>query len=151
MGNDIDEVFLSKIIDLAIQNELYYRYADDINLALRSIGRKTKFCPEAGRMIDKSEAEMEAELHKNEDEITITEIRKIADTIQDNIRTEADYPSKHPELDMKVPVLDLSLWVEDVRVHAQGLEGTMLHSNCDRENPCLRIGEPGNHENQVEG
>ena len=60
-------------------------------------------------MVQKSEAEIEADSDKQEDKITMIELRKIADTIQDNIKTESESPSNHPELRMKVPVLDLAI------------------------------------------
>ena len=53
-------------------------------------------------MIDISEADMAEEVHKDEDKSIMTELRKIADTIQENIKTETDYPSKQTALDIKV-------------------------------------------------
>ena len=105
----MDEAFSNRLYYLGIKNELYYRYADDIDVFPRSIVRRTKFCPEEGAMVQKSEAEIEADSDKQEDKITMIELRKIADTIQDNIKTESESPSNHPELRMKVPVLDLAI------------------------------------------
>ena len=105
------------------KNELYYRYADNIDLFLRSIGRRVEFCPEAGKMGDKTRGEIEADIGKHDNEVTMNELKKIADTIQANITTEADFPSKHPELGNKVLVLDLVLWVDDVKIYSTGMEG----------------------------
>ena len=58
-------------------------------------------------MITKFEKEMEAELDKSEDELTMNELKKTRDTVQNNIKTEADFPTNNSELHMRVPVLDL--------------------------------------------
>ena len=59
-----------------------------------------------------------------------------------NIETEYDCPSLHPELGKKVPVLDLAMWVEEVRVTARGLEGQELHTRCEYDGTCLSLEEP---------
>ena len=130
--------------------ELYDRYIDDIDLILRSIGRDVKFCPLAGNFLKKSEDEIKADEHKNEDEITMTEARKIADTCMEMLETESDYPSNHPELENKVPILDMAVWMEEVELPAQGLED-MLHSQCRGEYICLPIGIPPKRLLQTEG
>ena len=79
---------------------------------------------------------------EGEDEITMKEMKKIADTIITHIETEYDCPSCHPELGYKVPVLDLAVWVEEVNVAAPGLEAQQLHSRCCIDDICLPIGDP---------
>ena len=143
MGNEFDDLFKSQMTKLNINNELYQRYADDIDLAHRTIGRRTKFCPMAGNMVAKTEEEVAAEVDKEEDELAMMELKKVADSLMENIETEYDCPSLHPELDKKVPVLDLALWVEEVRVPAQGLEGQELHSRCGEGGTCLPVGGGG--------
>ena len=54
MGNAFDELFNIQMVKLKIQNDLYQRYADDIQLALRTIDRRVKFCPMDGCMVDKT-------------------------------------------------------------------------------------------------
>ena len=73
IGNEFDELFTSELTKLAIKNELYERYADDIDVANRSIGRMIKFCPLAGRMVPKTETEIENDAEKEEDELTINQ------------------------------------------------------------------------------
>ena len=97
-------------------------------------------------MVDKSDAEIEAEIDKLEDDLTMNELQKIGDTMQDNIKTEADFPSKHPELGMKVPVLDLAICVEEVRVHS--LDSDMSHLNCDEVIQCLPVGQKATHDHE---
>ena len=79
-------------------------------------------------------------LGKEEDELAMAELKKIADSLMPNIETEYDCPSLHPELENKVPVLDLAMWMEEVRVPAQGLDGQELHSSCGEGGTCLPLG-----------
>ena len=106
------------MIRLAVKTELYQRYADDIDIALRSIGREVKFCPVDGCWLKKSVTEIENEADVGEDKITIRELKKIADTLMVNLETEQDSLSNHPELGAKVPVLDLVIWVKKVQISA---------------------------------
>ena len=78
---------------------------------------------------------------KEEDELTMIEMKKVADRLIENIETEYDCPSLHPVLDKKVPVLELAMWVEEVKISAQGMEGWRLHSRCEDGKTCLPIGE----------
>ena len=80
VGNEFDDIFLKMLETLEIKNELYDRYVDDIQTMTRSIGRRTRFCPMTGTMVEKTEEEIVADLEKNEDEITMEELRKVADT-----------------------------------------------------------------------
>ena len=59
-------------------------------------------------MVEKGPEQIKAEENMEDDERTMQEIKQIADSIMMNIKTEYDCPSIHPELDMKVPVLDLA-------------------------------------------
>ena len=67
-------------------------------------------------MVEKTANEIQEEYNEGEDEITMKEMKKIADTIIKHIETEYDCPSRHPELGCKVPVLDLAVWVEEIEV-----------------------------------
>ena len=140
MGNEFDEKFTQKMDSLNIKRELYQRYADDIDLVVRSVGRERKFCPVAGNFVEKTSPEVQEESSQEEDEITMVELKKIADNIIKHVETEHDYPSNHPELGYKVPVLDLAVWVEEVRVAAPGLEVQQLHGFCTEDEICLPVG-----------
>ena len=78
----------------------------------------------------------------SEYEITKEELRKIANTCIGMLKTEADSTSKHPELGHKVPILDLAVWVEEVRLPSPGLEDQQseLHAQCGEGEVCLPIG-----------
>ena len=72
-------------------------------------------------MVEKTADEIESELHMEEDELTMVELKKVADSLMENIETEYGCPSLHPELGNKVPVLDLAMWVENGEVFARGI------------------------------
>ena len=141
-GDEFDEIFEKMMIFLKLKNELYRRYVDDIDLMMRSIGRRVKFCPLAGAMVEKTYDEMKADETKQKYETTMEELRKVADTCNDMLKTESDCPSRHPELGFKVPILDMSVWLEQVPLAAPGLEGFHggIHSRCQDSNNCLPIG-----------
>ena len=151
MGNEFDDLFKGKMAKLGIENEIYQRYADDIDLAHRTMGVRTKFCPMAGKLVPKTEEEIESEAEKEEDELTMIELKKVADSLMPNIETEYDCPSLHPELEKKVPVLDLAMWVEEVRVSARGLDGQELHTKCSEGGTCLPLGESARGLDDEEG
>ena len=141
MGNEFDDLFNDKVVELGTKQELYQRYADDIDTALRSIGRGIMFCPLDGCPVNKPEDQVEAESDLQEDEITMREVQKVADNLLKNIETEYDCPSSHPELGNKIPVLDLAMWVETVKVSSTGIKGQEMHSGCDKSDICLPLGE----------
>ena len=89
--------------------ELYGRYVDDNKLILRSIGRKVKFCPLAGKLVDKSDDEIKAKEKMKEDKIRLIEARKIIYTCLEKLKAESDYPSNHPELGNKVLILNMAV------------------------------------------
>ena len=140
IGLEYDEKFLEIVKELKVKLELYKRYADDQNVMGRSIGRMTKFCQRTGTMISKTENEVEAEKNLREDEIFMEELRKIADTTIEMLKTEADSPARHPELGFKVPILDMAVWVEKMLLPAPGLVNENLHTKCQQEQECLPIG-----------
>ena len=55
-------------------------------------------------MVEKTALEIHEEVGEEEDEISMKEMKRIADTIIKHIETEYDCPSRHPELEYKVPV-----------------------------------------------
>ena len=93
-------------------------------------------------MVEKTDTEVENEIELEDDEVTMRELSKIADKVMENIETEHDYPSNHPELGRKVPVLDLAMWVEKVQVFSSRMDCQDVHSRCkDTVEPCLPFGE----------
>ena len=128
IGFEYDELFLETCEKLAVDIELYERFVDDQNIMAWSIGRMIKFCPEAGRMIEKNEVEITQDKDKREDEIFMEELRKIADSIIPMLKTEADSPGRHPGMGYKVPILDIAVWVDEEQFPAPGLEDQNFHT-----------------------
>ena len=108
LGNEYDELFLEICNKINIKIEMYDRYVDDQNTALRSFGRKVKFCPLDGELVPKTDDEIEVQKDLHEDQVVMEELRKVADTVIDMFKTETDSPGNHPELDFKVPILRCS-------------------------------------------
>ena len=141
IGNEFDEMFLENVEKIGMIIEMYKRYGDDQNVAGRSIGKETKVCLLAGKLVRKTDEEIRNDKDKRLDEIFMNELRKIADNTMKMLKTEADSPANHPELDFKVPILDLAVWVEDVSMAAPGVEDQNIHSRCEG-GMCLPIGSP---------
>ena len=82
------------------------------------------------------------------------ELRKIADTILDMLKTQVDCPAMHPELGYKVPILDLAVWVQEVKLPPPRMDSENLHTNCQQGGECLPLGQqevvqnPGLENNQ---
>ena len=74
MGNEFVDKFTQKTDYLNIKRELYQRYADDIDLVVRSVCRERKFCPVAGNFVEKTSPEVQEDSSKEEDEITMIEL-----------------------------------------------------------------------------
>ena len=55
-------------------------------------------------------------------------------------KTEVDSPANHPELNYKVPILDMCVWVEKMWLTAPGMDANNIHTACPAEGPCLPIG-----------
>ena len=91
-------------------------------------------------MMSKTDEELESDKDKNEEQIFMTELSKIASSIIPMLKTEDDSPSNHPELNYKVPILDMAVWVEDMLLPAPRMEDDINHSNY-REGECLPIGK----------
>ena len=87
MGAYLDIKLSCESLDIKL--EVYDRYADDQDIALRNFGRTVKFCPLAGEMVEKTEIEVAEEVDTTDDVLVMEELRKVADTDQ---RTGRDLP-----------------------------------------------------------
>ena len=61
IGKEYDEIFVRIMEELGIPLEIYKRYVDDQNLALRSIGREVMFCPRDGTLQKKNKEQIDKE------------------------------------------------------------------------------------------
>ena len=128
LGNEYDENFLEKFENINIKIELFDRNVDDQDIALRSFGKRVKFCHLDGELIPKTDVEIEDQKELQEDQVVMEELRKVADSVIDMFKTEEDSPGNHHELGYKVPILDLALWVESVKLPAPGM--VLVTSAC---------------------
>ena len=90
---DWDQEMIHIMITRNIQIELFLRYVDDVNLALRL----------------EQKDDIPQDIFEEEVAKTITEI---ADSIRPGVlKFEADIPSRHH--DLKLPILDIKCWIKD--------------------------------------
>ena len=75
----------------------------------------------------------------HEGQIVIKKLIKIADTVIDTIKAEADSPGNHPEMGHKVPILDC-LGGEVERLPAPGMDSHDLHKSSEDASTCLPLG-----------
>ena len=102
-------------------------------------------------MKEKSHEQILAEADIEEDELTMKELKNIADSLIDFLEIEYDCLTKHSELGRKVPVLDLAMWVEETKLSSPGTVSLSIHINCkDREN-CHPLGVNNIEDTYVEG
>ena len=104
---DWDRRVLEKLRNLGIKVRGYKRFFDDTNIFANSVSRKYKYSD--GQLVRKTEEEIDKDKEEETDKLTMEIIREIADSVEDMIDTEADYPSAN---DGKLPILDIKVWVK---------------------------------------
>ena len=97
-----DQKFLEKLKSLGIDPALYERFKDDITILIKCLEGGTKF--ENGSLVMDIEKKAIDE-EKTDEEITMTVIRDIAESVDDMIKFTFDYPGNHKS--GKMPVLDV--------------------------------------------
>ena len=70
---------------------------------LRPVDRKMKF--EEGFLVEKTETEIEKEIKLENDEVSMKVVKDVADSIEDMIKTEVDFPSNPKNPEKKMPIL----------------------------------------------
>ena len=100
-----DKKLLRKLDEHQCNVLLYARYVDDINMCMDDIS------PAVWNQILYGDAiPLETTQQLEPDERTFQAVGKIADSITKCVKVETDFPSNN--IDKKVPVLDLKLWIE---------------------------------------
>ena len=103
-----DEKMIDEVRSLGLNIDLYRRYVDDMVVVARAIGLGWSFNKKKGIMeYDSNNAERDAEL--SDTERTAKVLAEIANSIHSQIQVTIDSPERNP--DMKMPVLDLKLWI----------------------------------------
>ena len=101
-----DKQILLKLEQVNIIIELYKRYVDDINSALKGDIRGKRYIN--GELVY-SEEKMKEDQDKEQDALMMELVRTIGNDIHQSIQLEVDYPSRYE--DEKLPILDLKVWL----------------------------------------
>ena len=102
-----DSKFLSKCLYLGIRIPLYKRYVDDVFTAMKSIKGDIGINERGNRLVTVVETQEGGE---EEDARTMGILKKIANSLDENIRMETEVPSSSQG--GKMPVLDVKVWPE---------------------------------------
>ena len=105
-----DRKFLTKLQEINIHVKGYKRFKDDTNIMFEPIDRKLKYI--SGCLIQKSNEEMDKESKLETDDISINVIKQVADSLEDMVNTEIDFPSNSKNKEKKMAILDIKVWVE---------------------------------------
>ena len=76
--------------------------------------RKLKYID--GFLVQKSNDEMENETELETDEISMNVIKQVADSLEDMVNTEIDFPSNSKNKEKKMAILDIKVWVEKTEI-----------------------------------
>jgi len=98
----------SRCREKGMEVKLYGRYVDDINTLTKKVQRGTRFIND--ELITTENGRVE-DISKDDDEITMTTFKDIAESVHNSIKLKVDYPSNYN--DSKIPILDLKVWVEE--------------------------------------
>ena len=105
-----DRKFLNKLEELFINVKGYKRFKDDTDIMLEPVDRKMKF--EEGHLALKTKEEIEKEIGLEDDEISMKVVKDVADSIEEMIETEVDFPTNKKNIDKKMAILDIKVWVK---------------------------------------
>ena len=97
----------SRLSNMVMDAQLFKRYVDDVNLALRAIAAGTRYS-DGAIYIDQDAVAQDLDIPA--DQRTMAIVKAIGNDIHHSIQLEEDYPSKHS--DNKLPSLDLKVWIE---------------------------------------
>ena len=86
-----DRKFLTKLREINVVVKGYKRFKDDTSIMLNPVDRKLKY--EKGNMVLKNEEELERESKLENDEVSMKTIKEVADSLEEMIETEIDFPS----------------------------------------------------------
>ena len=119
-----DKKFLKKLEELNINVKGYKRFKDDTNIILNPADRNVKFS--GGELVMKNIEEVEKESHLDIDEVTIKIVKDVADSIEDMIDTEVDFPSNKKNVG-KMPILDIVVWIKRIQTEAKTVKNEVFY------------------------
>ena len=119
-----DKKFLKKLEELNINVKGYKRFKDDTNIILNPADRNVKFS--GGELVMKNIEEVEKESHLDIDEVTMNIVKDVADSIEDMIDTEVDFPSNKKNVG-KMPILDIVVWIKRIQTEAKTVKNEVFY------------------------
>ena len=102
-----DKAFLDILKITGLKLDLYSRYVDDMVLVTRAIGKGWYW--DKSKKLKWSVDKYNLDKDVSDDEITAKVLSDIANSINTNIQTTTDLPSRNPS--QRMPVLDLHMWI----------------------------------------
>ena len=108
-GLDWDGKLIRKLRNLNWTPEMIQRYVDDLNAVLEQLEPGTRY-NEVEEKLEVIEENVEEDMEKEKDETTMEVFRNIANSIDQNIEVEVDFPSKHE--DKMMPILDMKMAID---------------------------------------
>ena len=121
-----DQKFLKKLKSLGIKVDVYKRYVDNIFMILPEISSGWFFNKESRRL----EFDLDDPLSSaSPDARTFMILEEIANSLDDDIQVESDYPSNHES--GRLPVLDLEMFIQDEIVEFSFYKKKMTSPFCN--------------------
>ena len=111
------KMYLRKLDELGLKNELFEGYVDDTTDVLVAVDPGVKF---DGEKLVKDNDKVEEDEQIPEDKRTMEILKDIANTIYKCVQFTVDCPSKY--LDGKVPVLDLQVYTRNNQIYHEFYE-----------------------------
>ena len=109
-GLDWDDKLLKKLERLNWTPKMLKRYVDDLNTVVIGVKPGTRY-NEIEDRLEIVEDQIEVDLEKEVDEITMKVFGEIANSVEPNIEVEVDYPSNHE--DKMMPILDMKMGINN--------------------------------------
>ena len=109
-GLDWDDKLLTKLEKLDWKPKMLKRYVDDLNTVVIGVKPGTRYNATEDKL-EVVEDQIEGDLEKEEDEITMKVFGGIANSVDPNIEVEIDFPSKYD--DKMMPILDMKMAIND--------------------------------------
>jgi hypothetical protein len=67
-----------------------------------------------------------------DDEVSMRVVKDVADSIEEMVQTEIDFPSNPKNKDKKMPILDLKVWVRKIRVENGKIKNQIFYEFYDK-------------------
>ena len=131
-----DDLYKKRVKTAGIELKMYERYIDDSNQVAVVPPPGSKYDPVSKKVVVGDEL---IDMNENDDERLAKILIEIANDIVPGITMEYDVPSKN--IDNKMPILDMKVWMEDGDIMFQHYEkptasGNIMHANAAQSVTC---------------